>query len=161
MNRATLRHSHDLTFLAKGNSNHWMAMDGSSNSGGSDAASRPKELILFALGGCTAFDVATILRKQRVEVTSFTIDLEAEEADTEPRVFTQVRLTYKVDGEGIESHALERAIHLSLEKYCSVSAMLQHAFPIHWEAVLNGAVIASGVKGTATTQEVPGERDPR
>jgi putative redox protein len=127
-------------------------MDGGADSGGSDAASRPKELLLFALGGCTAFDVATILRKQRAELTGFAIDLEAEEAGTQPRVFTQVQLIYKVDGERIESQALERAIHLSLEKYCSVSAMLQRAFPIHWKAVLNGAVIASGVKKGAESE---------
>ena len=146
MQRAIVRHSHDLTFLAKGESQHWLVMDGSEASGGSDAGSRPKELVLFALGGCTAFDVAEILRKRRLDVRSFTIDLEAEEAETQPRVFTKVRLTYNVEGNGIEASDVERAIHLSLEKYCSVSAMLRRAFPIHWKAVLNGAEVASGVE---------------
>ena len=127
MSRATVRHSHDLTFLAKGATNHWLAMDGATKVGGSDAASTPKELVLCALGGCTGFDVAGILRKRRLDVRLFTIDLEGEEAETEPRVFTKVHLTYNVDGEGIESSDVERAIHLSLEKYCSVSAMLHQA----------------------------------
>ena len=147
---ATVRHSHDLTFLAKGDSNHWLVMDGSQASGGGDAGSRPKELVLFALGGCTAFDVAEILRKRRLDVRSFTIDLEAEEAETQPRVFTKVQLTYHVDGEGIEVSDVERAIHLSLEKYCSVSAMLRRAFPIHWKAVLNGVEVASGMEAGST-----------
>ena len=150
MSHAVLRHSHDLTFLAKSDSNHWLVMDGSTKVGASDAASRPKELVLFALGGCTAFDVATILRKQRLDVRSFTIELDAEEAETEPRVFTKVQLTYNVEGEGIQAANVERAIHLSLEKYCSVSAMLRRAFPIHWKATLNGVEVASGMETGST-----------
>ncbi|HET9886065.1 MAG TPA: OsmC family protein [bacterium] len=150
ISHAIVRHSHDLTFLAKGDSNHWLVMDGSEASGGCDAGSRPKELVLFALGGCTAFDVAEILRKRRLDVRSFTIDLEAEEADTQPRVFTKIQLTYNVEGEGVQPSDLELAIHLSLEKYCSVSAMLRRAVPIHWRAMLNGAEVASGMETDAT-----------
>lgn len=146
MLRATVRHSHDLTFLAKGVSNHWAVMDGSEASGGCDAGSRPKELVLFALGGCTAFDVATILHKRRLDVRSFTIDLEAEEAETDPRIFTKIHLTYNIEGEDVQAADVERAIHLSLGKYCSVSATLRRAVPIHWKAVLNGAEVASGME---------------
>jgi putative redox protein len=150
MPRAIVRHSHDLTFLAKGESQHWIVMDGSEASGGSDAGARPKELVLFALGGCTAFDVAEILRKRRLDVRSFTIDLEGEEADAQPRVFTKVELTYNFEGPDIQASDVKRAILLSLEKYCSVSAMLRRAFPIHWKAILNGVEVAAGMECAET-----------
>jgi putative redox protein len=150
MSRAIVRHSHDLTFLAKGESQHWIVMDGSEASGGSDAGARPKELVLFALGGCTAFDVSGILRKRRLDVRSFTIELEGDEAATDPRIFTKVQLTYNFEGPDIQPSDVERAIHLSLEKYCSVSAMLRRAFPIHWKAVLNGVEVAAGMEGGST-----------
>jgi putative redox protein len=150
MPRAIVRHSHDLTFLAKGESQHWIVMDGSEATGGSDAGARPKELVLFALGGCTGFDVAGILRKRRLDVRSFTIDLEGEEAETQPRVFTKVQLTYNFEGPDIQPADVKRAIHLSLEKYCSVSAMLRRAFPIHWKAILNGVEVAAGMECAQT-----------
>ncbi len=147
MARVTIRHSHQFTFLAKGKSSHWVPMDTSAESGGDGGASSPKELLLFALGGCTGMDVASILRKRRLDVRSFSIDIDADEVDDTPKVFTEVRLVYRVDGVDVPAEDVERAIHLSLEKYCSVSAMLRKAFPIRWTAVLDGKEIASGVEG--------------
>jgi putative redox protein len=150
MAHATVRHSHHLTFIAKGKSNHWTAMDVSAESGGDGAAATPKELLLFALGGCTGTDVASILRKKRLDVRAFALEIEADEVADTPKVFTEARISYVVDGPGIAAADVERAIHLSLEKYCSVSAMLRKAFPIRWKAVVNGEEIAAGVEGAAS-----------
>ncbi len=149
MLHATVRHVHNLTFQARGKSGHAVVLDGSASAGGDDCAPSPKEFLLFALGGCTAFDVALILRKRRLELRSFTVEMEADELDAAPRVFTEVRVTYRLDGPEIPAADVERAIRLSHEKYCSVGAMLLRALPIRWKAILNGEEIASGAESGA------------
>ncbi len=144
MLEATIRHAGNLTFVGKSNSNHWTVMDGSQKSGADDGATRPKELLLLALGGCTAFDVEVILKKKRVALTRFEVSVKAEEVTEHPMVFTKVELTYRFEGEGVAVPDLERAIRLSQEKYCSVSTMLRQACPITWKAILNGAEVLSG-----------------
>ncbi len=144
--QAVVRHFAKLSFIAKGATNHWVPMDVSSAEGGDAAASSPKELLLFALGGCTGTDVVSILQKRRQDVRAFAIEIEADEVDDTPKVFTEARLVYRVDGPDISPVDVLRAIHLSLEKYCSVSAMLRKAFPIRWKAIVNGAEAASGAE---------------
>ena len=114
-----------ITFAAKTDTNHWVMMDGPENFGGSNAGSRPKELLLFALGGCTSSDVISILQKKRVPLEDYEVILKANTAEEHPQVFTDIHMEYVFYGEGINPADVERAIDLSTTKYCSVSAMLK------------------------------------
>jgi putative redox protein len=144
MLQATVKRVEGYSLLGKSNSNHWIPMYGPKKIGAEDAAARPKELLLLALGGCTAFDVEMILRKRRVQLDRFDVELEADEAGDHPMVFTEVRMTYRFEGEQVPAADVERAIRLSEEKYCSVSAMLRKAFPIRWKATINGDEVLTG-----------------
>ena len=147
MLRAIVKQVDGFHLVGKSNSNHWVSMDGSVKSGGEDSAARPKELLLLALGGCTAFDIHLVLEKRRVRAKRFEIELEADEAETHPMVFTEIRMTYRFEGE-VPVADIERAIRLSHDKYCSVSAMLRQACPIRWRAILDGReVLAGGESG--------------
>ena len=99
---------------------------------GSNAGTRPKELLLLALGGCTASDVISILKKKRVELEGFEIHLTAKQRDEHPQVFTEIHLDFVIRGNEIRPEDVVRAIELSESKYCSVSAMLRPAVPITW-----------------------------
>jgi putative redox protein len=119
-----------ITFLGKTDSNHWVPMDGPADFQGHDAAIRPKELILISLGGCSGSDVASILNKMREKVHRFEMDLSAESATEHPKVFTKIHITYKFWGEDLKQANIEKAINLSQERYCSVSAMLRASVEI-------------------------------
>lgn len=119
-----------ITFAGKGDSNDWVMMDGPENFGGSNAAVRPKELILIGLGGCTASDVTSILEKKRVKLDGFEINISAEESEGHPKVYTKVHIEYVFSGKEIKEKDVERAIELSQTKYCGVTAMLEKAMEI-------------------------------
>ena len=119
-----------ITFVGKTDSNHWVPMDGPAEFQGSDAAIRPKELILISLGGCSGSDVASILNKMREKVHRFEMDISAESATEHPKVFTKIHITYKFWGEALKQANIEKAINLSQERYCSVSAMLRASVDI-------------------------------
>jgi putative redox protein len=119
-----------LTFVGKAASGHWVTMDGPEKLQGSEAASRPKELLLLSLGGCTGADVASILSKMREPLSRFEIDIEADTAEEHPKVFTRIHLTYKFWGNNLNPQNIEKAINLSQEKYCSVTAMLKKSVDI-------------------------------
>ena len=129
-----------ITFVGKAGSGHWATMDGSSNFGGSEGANTPKELLLNALGGCTGADVASILNKMKEKVHRFEISLEAETSEEHPKVFTQIHLTYKFWGEDLKEENISKAISLSQEKYCSVSAMLKKTVDITYSHEINSTV---------------------
>lgn len=122
---AVVKQVQGLTFAGRTDSNHWVAMDGPRDFGGSDAGIRPKELVLLALAGCTGSDVVSILSKKRVQVDTFEIRVTAEQAETHPQVFTSINLEFVVTGDQIRMADVERAIELSETKYCSVNAMLR------------------------------------
>ncbi|MEO8167696.1 MAG: OsmC family protein [bacterium] len=130
LKQATIKQLQGTTLIAKGSSNHWVTMDGGPNTGGSDAASTPKELLLFALGGCTAMDVIPILKKKRVPVESVEINVSGNTREEHPQVFVDLHVEYVIYGENINPADVERAIELSTTKYCSVSAMLSKAVTI-------------------------------
>ncbi len=113
-----------VTLVARGMSNHWVVMDGSSEFGGSSAGPSPKELILMGLAGCTANDVIPILKKKKVQLDNLEIKVTGTEKDEHPKVFTEIHVEYTFYGEGIKESDVERAIELSSTKYCSVQAML-------------------------------------
>jgi putative redox protein len=119
-----------ITFVGKTDSNHWITMDGPESFGGSDAGIRPKELLMLSLGGCTGSDVTSILSKKKIKLDGFEINISAESADEHPQVFTKMHLEYIFYGKNLPIKDIERAIELSLTKYCSVTAMLQKVMPI-------------------------------
>ena len=110
-------------FVGESGSGHAVVMDGAPVSGGRNIGVRPMEMLLLGLGGCTAFDVVMILERSREKVTSCEVELEAERATQDPKVFTHVKLIYKLKGKNLKPAAVERAINLSAEKYCSASIM--------------------------------------
>ena len=120
-----------LTLAARGESNHWITMDGPEKLGGSNAGVRPKELVLMALAGCTGSDVVSILQKKRVKLYDFEINITAQQTEEHPKVFTHVDLEYVFHGKDIKEKDVERAIQLSTETYCGVSAMLKKAMTIN------------------------------
>ena len=126
-----------VTFIGKSSSNHWVTMDGPQEFGGSDASTRPKELILVGLAGCTGSDVASILTKMREKVKRFEVDIEAESAKEHPKVFTKIHMTYNFWGENLKKENIEKAINLSQDKYCSVTAMLRKSVEITYEYKIN------------------------
>lgn len=119
-----------VTFMGKADSNHWVTMDGPEEFGGSNAGTRPKELILLALAGCTASDVAVILNKKKIKYDDFEINVTADMQETHPQVYTKINVEYVIYGKNIPADAVERAIELSQKTYCSVTAMLQKAVEI-------------------------------
>ena len=120
----TVRWHEGMNFIAETGSGHLVAMDGAPEAGGRNLAPRPMEIVLAGAGGCTAFDVMLILRKGRHEVSGCEVKLTAERAESDPKVFTRIHLHFVVAGNGLKSDAVERAIKLSAEKYCSASIML-------------------------------------
>ncbi len=113
-----------MSFLAETGSGHLVAMDGAADGGGHNLAPRPMEMVLVGAGGCTAYDVVLILRRGRHEVTGCEVRLEARRADDDPKVFTRIALHFVVSGRALPREAVERAVSLSHEKYCSATAML-------------------------------------
>ncbi len=111
------------TFAARTNSNHWIITDTGLPSGGHGAGISPKELLLVALGACTGIDVESILRKKRVKVDRFELNVTAQETEEHPKVYENFHIEYVVYGSGIRKEDVERAIELSRTKYCGVSAM--------------------------------------
>jgi len=114
----------DMTYVAQTPSGHALVMDGPPELGGRNLGPRPMEMLLMGLGGCTAIDVIHILRKARQDVQGCEVQLEADRADSEPKVFTQIRVHFILTGQKLSARHIERAIHLSAEKYCSASIML-------------------------------------
>jgi putative redox protein len=112
-------------------------MDGAPEAGGRNIGVRPMEMMLLGLGGCTAFDVVMILEKSRERVTGCEIELVAERASEDPKVFTAVKMVYTLTGKALKPAAVERAINLSSEKYCSASKMFEKTATIthEWNVV--------------------------
>ncbi|MDR2697778.1 MAG: OsmC family protein [Holophagales bacterium] len=115
---------------------HDIILDASTESGGADKGARPKTLLLTALGGCTAMDVVSILNKMRVEYTGLKIHVSAELTEEHPKVFKSIHVKYVFSGNGLPMDKLEKAVALSQEKYCGVSAMLIKACPITHEILV-------------------------
>lgn len=128
-----------MTFIAETGSGHMVTMDGPPDAGGRNLAPRPMEMMLAGAGGCTAFDVVMILKRGRHPVTGCEVVLKAERADTDPKVFTKLHLNFVVTGNGLKPEAVERAVTLSKDKYCSATAMLGATAEITWDLDLRDA----------------------
>jgi len=129
MSDIVVKNVEGLTFLGRAKSKHWVAMDGPETFGGSEAASRPMELFLISLAGCTGADVASLLKKMRVKYDKFEIHVDSERADEHPKVYTKIYLKYILWGQDLEAEKekIEKSIDLSQNKYCSISAMIRSA----------------------------------
>ena len=114
----------NVCFMAETESGHALIMDGAAEGGGRNLGPRPMETVLAGTGGCTAYDVVTILRKARQPVKNCELQIDAERAPDDPKVFTRIHFHFVVTGSGVKKEHVERAIHLSAEKYCSASIML-------------------------------------
>ena len=117
----------DMHFEGRASSGHKLTMDADDTSGGQNKGFRPMELLLVGFGGCTGMDVISILRKKRQHVTGLEMNVKGERAESHPHVYTEVHIEYVVKGKGVEKEAVERAVNLSLDKYCSVGATLSKA----------------------------------
>jgi putative redox protein len=113
-----------MAFVAETGSGHLLAMDGAVDGGGRNLAARPMETVLAGTGGCTAYDVVLILKRGRQQVSGCVVKIDADRAETEPKVFTRIHMHFTVSGKSLNEAAVARAIQLSHEKYCSASAML-------------------------------------
>lgn len=113
-----------MAFNAETGSGHLLAMDGAPDGGGRNLAPRPMETVLAGTGGCAAYDVVLILRRGRHDVRGCEVRLSAERAATDPKVFTRIHMQFIVSGRGLAAEAVERAVKLSHDKYCSATAML-------------------------------------
>ena len=131
----------NMSFLAETGSGHMINMDGAPEAGGRNLAARPMELLLAGTGGCTAFDVMLILKKSRQQVTGCEVALKADRASEDPKVFTRIGFHFKISGRGLKPDVVERAIHLSAEKYCSASIMIGKTAKMEhtWEIIETGA----------------------
>ena len=115
---------------------HDIPLDAPAASGGQDSGASPKGLLLSGLGGCTGIDVVSILEKMRVPFEGLSVEASAEQTEDHPKVFKAIHLRYRFKGRDLPMDKLERAVTLSLDRYCGVSAMLAKAAPITWEIVV-------------------------
>lgn len=122
--KATIKWIDGVSFVGESESGHAVVIDGPPSAGGRNIGMRPMELVLVGMGACSAFDVVSILTKGRHDVTDCQADLAAERAEEDPKVFTKIHVHFKVSGRGLRANAVERAVQLSAEKYCSASIML-------------------------------------
>jgi putative redox protein len=113
-----------MSFVAETGSGHAFVMDGAPEGGGRNLGPRPMETVLAGAGGCTAYDVVVILKKSKQQVTGCEVQMQAERAETDPKVFTSIRMHFIVRGRDLKPSVVESAIKLSHTKYCSASAML-------------------------------------
>ncbi|MEO8009494.1 MAG: OsmC family protein [Betaproteobacteria bacterium] len=114
----------NVCFVAETESSHGIVMDGAPDGGGRNLGPRPMETVLAGTGGCTAYDVVSILKKARQDISDCVLEIDADRAPTDPKVFTRIHFHFTIHGRDIKHEHVERAINLSAEKYCSASIML-------------------------------------
>ena len=143
--KARIKWVQDVMFLGESGSGHSVVMDGAPDAGGRNLGVRPMEMLLLGLGGCSAFDVMLILKRGREAVTDCVIDIDAERATTDPKVFTKIVMHYTVTGQGLDRKKVERAVQLSAEKYCSASAIMSKTAEItHTVTLVDSTSNATG-----------------
>ena len=130
--QAEIQHVKGLTFVGRADSNHWVVMDASSEFGGTEAGTRPMELILIALGGCTGMDVASILEKMKVRYKDFKVIVNAERTENHPKTFTKIHIKYLIWGD-VPEEKIKRAIELSQTRYCPISQILKISADLNYE----------------------------
>ena len=139
--KARIKWIENVAFLGETESGHAVVMDGSPEAGGRNLGPRPMETVLIGSGACSAFDVIHILKKGREPVTDCVVELTAERALTDPKVFTTIHFHYIVTGAGLNADKVERAIKLSTEVYCSATAMLAKTARVTHDFVILPAAV--------------------
>ena len=114
-----------MSFVGESDSGHSVVMDGAPEAGGRNLGIRPMEMLLLGLGGCTAFDVVSILHKSRQKMVDCEVEIEAERAEEIPKIFTRIHIHFIVSGKGLDENKVAKAVELSADKYCSASRMLE------------------------------------
>jgi len=114
----------NMSFVGESPSGHSVVMDGPPEAGGRNLGVRPMEMLLLGLGGCSSFDIVSMLKKGKQDLIDCEVEITAERADTEPKVFTKIHLHFIISGNDLSEKRVSRAIDLSAEKYCSASIML-------------------------------------
>jgi putative redox protein len=114
-----------MSFVGESGSGHSVVMDGAPDAGGRDLGVRPMEMLLLGLGGCTSFDVVSILHKSRQQLVDCEVEIEAERAESIPKVFTRIHLHFIVSGRDLDQGKVAKAVDLSADKYCSASRILE------------------------------------
>ncbi len=122
--KAVVKWLDNMSFVGESESGHSVVMDGPPESGGRNLGVRPMEMVLLGMGGCTAFDVVLILKRQRQTITDCYVELTSERAEEAPKVFTKIHVHYVVKGKNLDDKKVARAVDMTAEKYCSVSIML-------------------------------------
>lgn len=126
----TVRWGNGMTFVAETGSGHLVSMDGAPDGGGRNLAPRPMEVVLAGAGGCTAYDVVVILKKNGQAIAGCEVSLQAERAAADPKVFTKIHYHFVVRGRNLKRNLVEQAVRLTHEKYCSATAMLARSAEI-------------------------------
>ena len=129
---ANVRWAGRMTFVGKAGTNHLVPMDTTPDSGGDNSATKPLELLLVALGGCTGMDIVPLFKKMRQDVTAVELNITADRSEEHPHVYTRIDIEYVVTGRNLEEEKVKRAVDLSQERYCSVSAMLKKSCPVNY-----------------------------
>lgn len=122
--KARVKWVEDVMFLGESGTGHTVVMEGPEESGGHGVGMRPMELLLLGMGGCTSYDVIEILKKSRQDVRDCVVDIDGERSETVPNVYTHIHVHYKITGRDVKPNFVERAIKMSVEKYCSATLML-------------------------------------
>ena len=130
MLKAKVKWAGGLQFIGQSGTGHAIVMDGSPDYGGENTGMRPMELLLVGLGGCSGMDIASILAKKKQDVRSIEINVKGKQADEYPKRFTEIEIEFIVKGKKLSEDAVKRAIQLSMDKYCSVKATLEHSAKI-------------------------------
>lgn len=128
--KARVKWVEQAMFIGESGSGHAVVMDGPPDGGGRNLGVRPMEMLLLGAGGCSAYDVVHILTRSRQAVSDCEVEIAAERADSEPKVFTRMHFHFIVSGRGMTEKAVRRAVDLSAEKYCSATIMLGKACEI-------------------------------
>ena len=130
-----VRHLENMTFETNVN-NHRLILDADSSVGGNDSGPRPKPLLLASLGGCTGMDVVSMLKKMRVDLEYFNMVIQADQTEEHPKVYNKIHIIYEFRGKDLQLEKLQKAVDLSQERYCGVSAMLKKALDLTYEILI-------------------------
>ncbi|MES2553769.1 MAG: OsmC family protein [Pseudomonadota bacterium] len=128
--KARIKWVENVCFMGESETGHAVVLDGAPEAGGRNLGMRPMEMLLIGMGACTSFDVVTILKKSRQNISDCVAEISADRADEIPKVFTKIHVHFVVTGNGLNAGQVERAVKLSAEKYCSASIMLSKSVEI-------------------------------
>jgi putative redox protein len=135
--KALVSWTNGVQFVAESGSGHAVVLDGAPEYGGRNSGMRPMEMVLAGTAACTAFDVVSILKKMRQDITDVAVDVNGDRAEEDPKVFTKLHFIYRVSGNKLDATKVEQAVKLSKEKYCSATIMLAKTAAVSYEIVLN------------------------